>query len=99
MGEGRGKCGERKGRRGRGKNGERRNGREEMVSHTVATLGLAKGPALHNVFYPTCMGKARILRFFGGEGFSPGHGERGSASLYRDLGAEPPAGVQGAEYG
>jgi len=30
-------------------------------------------------------------------GLSPGHGERGSASRYRGLGAEPSAGVQGAE--
>jgi len=32
-----------------------------------------------------------------GGGLSPGHGERGSASLYRGLGAEPPAGVQETE--
>jgi len=40
-------------------------------------------------------GEARILHL---GGLSPGHGERGSASLYiRYLGAEPPAEVQGAE--
>ena len=40
-------------------------------------------------------GEARILRL---GGLSTGHGERGSTSLYRGLGAEPPAElVQGVE--
>ena len=38
--------------------------------------------------------EARILRL---GGLSFGHGERGSATLYRGSGAEPPAEVQGAE--
>ena len=43
----------------------------------------------------TCRAEARILLFGGGE-LEPGHGERGSASLYRGLGGAP-SGVQETE--
>jgi len=42
---------------------------------------------------PLDQGRSQDITF----GVSPSHGEHGSTSLYRGLGAEPPVGVQGAE--